>query len=136
MTVLSSLVGIPSSRAYEEFIRNFVEYLVKEFGRVKLIGDSYRNFSLKCEEQEGPGACLKSKDVDNFHVHILRNTENKKCLLELLLLLFNQNVTYCLAKIETDAVILSSDAETVKFENSSFTLMPSLTSSQEKVDLK
>ena len=66
---------------------------------------------------------VKSKVVGNFHVHILRIFENKKSFLELLLLLFNQNVTYCLVEIKTDTVILSSDAETVKFENSSFTLI-------------
>ena len=57
-------------------------------------------------------------------------------LLELLLLLFNQNITYCLGKMDTDTVILSSDVKTVKFENSSFTLIPSLTSSQEDTDIK
>ena len=54
--------------------------------------------------------------------------KTKKSLLELLLLLFNQNVTYYLAKMKTDTVIVSPDAETIKFKNSDFTLMPSLTS--------
>ena len=52
----------------------FVEYLPKEFGRVELIADSYRNVSLKREKQEGRGASakiqiarLKSKDVNNVH---------------------------------------------------------------------
>ena len=66
---------------------------------------------------------VKSKVVGNFHVHILRIFENKKSFLELLLLLFNQNVTYCLVEIKTDTVILFSDAKTVKLENSSFTLI-------------
>ena len=66
---------------------------------------------------------IKSKVVGNFHVHILRIFENKKSFLELLLLLFNQNVTYCLVEIKTDTVILSSDVKTVKLENSSFTLI-------------
>ena len=66
---------------------------------------------------------VKSKVVGNFHVHILRIFENKKSFLELLLLLFNQNVTYCLVEIKTDTVILSSDVKTVKLENSSFTLI-------------
>ena len=127
--VLNSLVGIPSSCSYEEFIRIFVEYIPKEFGRLELVADLYRNFSLKREEQEDWGACLKSKVVGNFHVGILRNSENKKHLLKLFLLLFNQNVTYCLANMKTDTVIRSSDTETVKFENFSFTLMPSLISS-------
>ena len=55
--------------------------------------------------------------------------KTKKTLLKLLLLLFNQNVTYYLAKMKTDTVIVSPDAETIKFENSDFTLMPSLTCS-------
>ena len=50
--VLNSLVGIPSSCSYEEFIRIFVEYIPKEFGRLELVADLYRNFSLKREEQE------------------------------------------------------------------------------------
>lgn len=54
----------------------------------------------------------------------------KKRLLELVLLLFNQIVTYCLAKMKTDTIILPSDVETVKFGNSSFTLIPSYTSFQ------
>ena len=66
---------------------------------------------------------VKSKVVGNFHVHILRIFENKKSFLELFLLLFNQNVTYCLVEIKTDTVILFSDAKTVKLENSSFTLI-------------
>ena len=66
---------------------------------------------------------VKSKVVGNFHVHILRIFENKKSFLELLLLLFNQNVTYCLVEIKTDTVILSPDVKTVKLENSSFTLI-------------
>ena len=66
---------------------------------------------------------VKSKVVGNFHVHILRIFENKKSFLELLLLLFNQSVTYCLVEIKTDTVILSSDVKTVKLENSSFTLI-------------
>ena len=121
MPVFNSFVGIPSSCTYEEFIRIFVEYLPKEFGKVKLIAGSYRIFFLKREEQEGREACFKSKVVDNFHVRILRNSENTKTqkrLLELLLLLFNQNVTYCLVKMKNDTVILSSDAKTVKLENS------------------
>ena len=61
---------------------------------------------------------------------------NKKHLLELLLLLFDQNVTYCLANMKTDTVILSSDAATVKSDISSFTQVPSLTSSQEEADTK
>ena len=44
--------------------------------------------------------------------------KTQKRLLELLLLLFNQSVTYCLAKMKNDTVILFSDAKTVKFENS------------------
>ena len=66
---------------------------------------------------------VKSKVVGNFHVHILRIFENKKSFLEFFLLLFNQNVTYCLVEIKTDTVILSSDVKTVKLENSSFTLI-------------
>ena len=66
---------------------------------------------------------VKSKVVGNFHVHILRIFENKKSFLEFFLLLFNQNVTYCLVEIKTDTVILFSDAKTVKLENSSFTLI-------------
>ena len=39
----------------------FVEYLPKDFGRVELIADSSRNFSLKREEQEDWGASAKYK---------------------------------------------------------------------------
>ena len=52
LPVLNSLVGIPSSFTnLLEFIRIFVEHLSKEFGRVELIADSYKKFSLKREEQ-------------------------------------------------------------------------------------
>lgn len=52
LAVLNSLVGIPSSCTnLLEFIRIFVEHLSKEFGRVELIADSYKKFSLKREEQ-------------------------------------------------------------------------------------
>lgn len=52
LPVLNSLVGIPSScKNLLEFIRIFVEHLSKEFGRVELIADSYKNSSLKREEQ-------------------------------------------------------------------------------------
>ena len=73
----------------------FVEHIPKEFGRVELIKDSYRKLSLKHKEQEGWGASakiqrasLKSKVVNNFHVRILLNNENKECLLELILPFF------------------------------------------------
>ena len=63
----------------------------KEFGGIEPTADSYRNFSLKCEEQEGRGASaniqilsLKSKVVNNFHVRIVPNNENKERLLELI----------------------------------------------------
>ena len=78
MLVLNSLVGIRSSCTHEEFIRILFEYFSKELGRVVLIEDSYRNFSLKREEQEGRGTCLKSKVADNVHVHIICNNEKKK----------------------------------------------------------
>ena len=85
MPVLNSLVSIPSSYTYEELIIIFVDCLPKELGRVELISDSYSNFSLKREEQEGRGASakiqiasLKSKVVNNF----------QKSLLELTLLFF------------------------------------------------
>ena len=38
--------------------------------------------------------------------------------------------------MKTETVILSSDAELVEIENSSFTVMPSLTSFQEQADTK
>ena len=71
-----------------------------------------------------------SKVADSFHVDTLRHIENKKCLLELILVFFKQNISYCLAKIKSDTAILPFDAGVVKIENSSFTLMPSLISSQ------
>ena len=73
----------------------FVEYLPEESGGVELLADFYRNFSLKREEQESRGApakiqkaSLKSKVVNNCHVRILRNSENKQHVLELILLFF------------------------------------------------
>ena len=96
MSVLNSLVGILSSSTYKEFIRIFVEYFPNEFGGVELIADSYRYFSLKRKEQESRETCLKSKVVVNFHVRNLRNNQNKLRFLELLLLLFSQNVTFLL----------------------------------------
>ena len=76
----------------------FVEYYPKEFGRVELLADFYRNFSLKGKEQEDRAASaniqiasLKSKLVNNFHVRILRNCENKKLLLEFMWLQLDLN---------------------------------------------
>ena len=54
----------------------------------------------------------------------------KKRLLELVLLLFNQIVTYCLAKMKTDTIILLSDVETVKlqlYSNTFLDIFPSVT---------
>ena len=79
----------------EEFIANSVEYLLKEFGKAELIVDSCRTLSLKRKEQEGRQASgklqtvsAKSKVAGIFHLHILRNSGNKKRLLELILPFF------------------------------------------------
>ena len=45
-------------------------------------------------------------------MHVFCETvKRKKGLLELTLLFFKQIITYCLAKMKTDKVILSYDAE-------------------------
>ena len=53
-----------------------------------------------------------------------------------MLLFFKQNVTHSLARTKIDAVLLSLDAKVVKIENSNFTLILCLISSQEEVDTK
>ena len=55
---------------------------------------------LTYKEQEGQGASEKianpkSKVADNSHVRLIQKSENKKHLLELILIFFKQNVTYC-----------------------------------------
>ena len=86
------------------------------------------------------GEDVSSQKLSTSFMYLFYATvKTQKRLLELFRLLFNQNVTHCLAKVKTDTVILFFDAKTVKcdvkFESSSFTLMP-LTSSQEEAHTK
>ena len=83
---------------------------------------------------------VSSQKLSTSFMYVFYATvKTQKRLLVLFRLLFHQNVTHCLAKMKTDTAILFFDAKTVKFdvkfENSSFTLMP-LTSSQEEADTK
>ena len=70
----------------------FVEYLPKEFRRVELIADSFRNFSLKCKEQEGWGASTRIQIASlksiTFMYIFYETVKKKEHLLELILLFF------------------------------------------------
>ena len=120
MPVLNSLVGIPSSCTYQKFIRIFVEYVPKEFGRVELVAGSYRNFFLNAKNKKAGEHASGQKLSITFMYVFYATVKTQKRLLELLLLLFNQNITYWLGKIGTDTVILSSDAKTFYASNSFF----------------
>ena len=144
--IRSCINNVPET--FEQFIEIFLSSIPKNFRRVDLVADTYRDISIKSEERENRNSSSKiiigsikskiPKDVEKF----LSNNENKTQLIQLIFRYIQQNFSAVLVKLATEMIFLSRDNECFRITsrsyvtNRSFDSYPALVSSQEEADTK
>ena len=146
VAMLNTIVNVP--KTYNELALQFVKKLPKNYGRIDIVADSYKENSLKREEQEKRGqsekvqiSSLQSKIVSDFHYRILRNSDNKQRLIDLVFEYIKLNSKDCLTVLKSKKIVLSSENECTVVEineENTVTIYPheTLFSTQEEADTK
>ena len=116
MTPLLNTI-VNKSSTYAEFSESFVKHIPKCYKRVDIIADCYKAKSIKRSEQllikRGQSekihiASLLSKILSVFHSSSLRNSDNKKRVIELILECIEREELFGISEI-----ILSSENKCV-----------------------
>ena len=109
MALIRTVSPIPST--YGQLVRKLVDYLPKGYRRVDIIADTYRECSLKSNEQHSRGvsdkvivASASSKIPRNF-TDFLKNGENKTSIIELIKEEFIKNSKDYLDVLKSDMII-------------------------------
>ena len=144
--IRSCINNVPET--FEQFIEIFLSSIPKNFRRVDLVADTYRDISIKSEERENRNSSSKiiigsikskiPKDVEKF----LSNNENKTQLIQLIFRYIQQNFSAVLVKLATEIIFLSRDNECFRITSRSCVTSrscdsyPALVSNQEEADTK
>ena len=102
---------------YEQLAISFLRSIPKDYNRVDIIADTYRNDSIKNAERNLRGTSskivvksVKSKIPRNFSSFMMNN-ENKTQLTKIIFDFIMHNNVRCLDILQTNEVLLSGDGE-------------------------
>ena len=132
--------SIPAT--YEDFTWQFLEMIPKNFKRVDAVADTYRDNSIKsgerlkrgCSSKVIIGSC-KSKIPREFS-KFMQNGENKTRLIEIISEVIIDNKEKALKMLQTEAIYISKDQQTICITEQAANEVQELTSNQEEADTK
>ena len=138
MAALRSMVQIPEN--YEEVTWKLLSSFPKEFQRVDIVADTYRNNIIKAGERETRGRSDKviikstkskaSKDFQDF----LGNGENKNRLIDLFCDTKSSSTERALANLQISVIYFSKEDSCVRVNVSQVTTVYEFSSSQKEAD--
>ena len=142
IALANTMTRIPST--YLEYAKSFIKLIPKNFKSVHVIADSYNNSSsLKQNEQQKRGtaetlhiASLQSKTPSDFRERILRNSQNKTRLIELVYQYIKSNKGDCFSVLNTDEIVLSSENYCLQLTGDNVADIDELKSNQEEADTR
>lgn len=127
---------------FEDWILRFLNTLPKNYSRVDIVADTYRDFSIKSGERlkRGSGSrlliksmkCKTPQDIGKFFT----NNENKSRLINLTFEFIKENPQKCLGLLGCNVITLSSDTYCVTVTANGNVHNDDLKSDQEEADTK
>ena len=130
---------------YEEFTRTIIQHIPKNYKRVDLLADNYKNKpnSLKLNEQAMHGqseriqiASPQSRIPAEFRTRILSNNENKARLIELMLKYIKEQEDECLNLLNRDTIVFSTEDKCFLLTFTGISKITELETSHEEADTK
>ena len=144
IALISTMVyDLPAT--YEEFAQMLIQRIPKNYKRVDILTDDYKNKenSLKLNEQALRGqseriqiASLQSRIPSEFRIRILRNNENKARLIELILAYIKEQKNECLRVLNSQEIVFSTEKKCFLFTLVEISAVSDLETSQEEADTK
>ena len=134
---------LPST--YEEFAQKLMQRILKNYKRVDLLVENYKNKanSLKLNEQTMGGqsekiqiASLQTRIPTEFRTRILVNNENKGRLIELIPKYIKKQKDECLNLLKSDTIVFSTDDKYFLLTFAGISNITELEMSHEEVDTK
>ena len=140
IATIRMMKSIPAT--YEDFTWQFLKMIPKNFKRVDIVADTYRDNSIKSGERLKRGCSSKviiglcNSKIPREFSKFMQNGEMKIRLIEIISEVIIYNKEKALKKLQTKAIYISKDQQTICITEQAANEVQELTSNQEEADTK